>query len=97
VRVERRLGRYVVSLAEATRGHPAVQLGCSPRGTLMLVHAAQARSFVEGRDYVTPEDVKAEAVPVLAHRLGLETKARYAGASKEDTVREILASVPIGL
>jgi MoxR-like ATPase len=97
VRVERRLGRYVVSLAEATRGHPAVQLGCSPRGTLMLVHAAQARSFVEGRDFVTPEDVKAEAVPVLAHRLGLETKARYSGVSKEDTVREILASVPIGL
>jgi MoxR-like ATPase len=97
VRVERRLGRYVVSLAEATRRHPAVQLGCSPRGTLALVHAAQARSFVEGRDYVTPEDVKAEAVPVLAHRLGLETKARYSGVSKEDTVREILASVPIGL
>jgi MoxR-like ATPase len=97
VRVERRLGRYVVSLADATRRHPAVQLGCSPRGTLMLVHAAQARSFVEGRDYVTPEDVKAEAVPVLAHRLGLETKARYSGVSKEDTVREILTSVPIGL
>jgi MoxR-like ATPase len=97
VRVERRLGRYVVSLADATRRHPAVQLGCSPRGTLMLVHAAQARSFVEGRDYVTPEDVKAEAVPVLAHRLGLETKARYSGVSKEDTVREILTSVPVGL
>jgi MoxR-like ATPase len=97
VHVERRLGRYVVALAEATRRHPSVQLGCSPRGTLMLVHAAQARAFVEGRDYATPEDVKAEAVPVLAHRLGLETKARYAGVSKEDTVREILASVPIGL
>jgi MoxR-like ATPase len=97
VRVERRLGRYVVSLAEATRRHPSIQLGCSPRGTLMLVRAAQARSFVEGRDFVTPEDVKAEAVPVLAHRLGLETKARYAGVSKEATVREILASVPIGI
>ena len=97
VRVERRLGRYVVSLAEATRRHPSIQLGCSPRGTLMLVHAAQARAFVVGRDFVTPEDVKAEAVPVLAHRLGLETKARYSGVSKEETVREILASVPIGV
>ena len=97
VRVERRLGRYVVSLAEATRRHPSIQLGCSPRGTLMLVHAAQARAFVVGRDFVTPEDVKAEAVPVLAHRLGLETKARYSGVSKEETVREILASVPIGI
>jgi len=97
VGVERRLGRYVVSLAEATRRHPSIQLGCSPRGTLMLVHAAQARAFIEERDYVIPEDVKAEAVPVLAHRLGLETKARYSGVSREETVREILASVPIGV
>ena len=97
VRVERRLGRYVVSLAEATRRHSSIQLGCSPRGTLMLVRAAQARAFVEERDYVIPEDVKAEAVPVLAHRLGLETKARYSGVSMEETVREVLASVPIGV
>jgi len=97
VRVERRLGRYAVSLAEATRRHPSIGLGCSPRGTLMLIHAAQARAFIEGRDFAIPEDVKAEAVPVLAHRLGLETKARYSGVSKEETVREILASVPIGV
>jgi MoxR-like ATPase len=97
VRVERRLGRYVVALAEATRCHPAIGLGCSPRGTLMLVHAAQARAYLEGRDFAIPEDVKTEAVPVLAHRLGLETKARYSGVSKEETVREILASVPIGV
>jgi MoxR-like ATPase len=97
VGVERRLGRYVVALAEATRRHPAIGLGCSPRGTLMLVHAAQARAYLEGRDFAIPEDVKAEAVPVLAHRLGLETKARYSGVSKEETVREILASVPIGV
>jgi MoxR-like ATPase len=97
VRVERRLGRYVVALAEATRRHPSIGLGCSPRGTLMLVHAAQARAFLEGRDFTIPEDVKTEAVPVLAHRLGLETKARYTGVSKEDTVREILDSVPIGV
>jgi MoxR-like ATPase len=97
VRVERRLGRYVVSLAEATRRHPSVQLGCSPRGTLTLVHAAQARAFLDGRDFATPEDVKLEAIPVLAHRLGLETKARYSGVSKEETVREILASVPVGI
>ena len=97
VRVERRLGRYAVSLAEATRRHPSIGLGCSPRGTLMLIHAAQARAFIEGRDFAIPEDVKAEAVPVVAHRLGLETKARYSGVSKEETVREILASVPIGV
>ena len=97
VRVERRLGRYVVALADATRRHPSIGLGCSPRGTLTLVHAAQARAFLQGRDFVVPEDVKAEAVPVLAHRLGLETKARYSGVSKEETVREVLGSVPTGI
>ena len=63
----------------------------------MLVRAAQGRAFLEARDHVVPEDVKAEAVAVLSHRLGLETKARYAGVSKEETVREILESVPVGV
>src|SRR5262245_30320567 len=95
VAVDRRLARYIVELAEGTRGHKSVQLPCSPRGTLALFRAAQARAFLEGRDYAIPEDVKAEAVPVLAHRLGLETKARYAGVSKESVVREVMASVPV--
>jgi MoxR-like ATPase len=95
VRVERTLGRYMVALAEATRRHPSVRLGCSPRGTLMLFRAAQARALFEGRAFVAPEDVKTQAVPVLAHRLGLETKARYTGVSKEDIVREVLEAVPV--
>ncbi len=95
VRVERSLGRYVIALAEATRRHPQVRLGCSPRGSLMLFRSAQARALLSGRSFVTPEDVKAQAVAVLAHRLGLETKARYTGVSKEDLVREILGAVPV--
>ena len=95
VRVERSLGRYVIALAEATRRHPQVRLGCSPRGSLMLFRAAQARALLSGRSFVVPEDVKAEAVPVLAHRLGLETKARYTGVSKEDLVREVTDAVPV--
>ena len=95
VRVERSLGRYVIALAEATRRHPQVHLGCSPRGSLMLFRAAQARALLSGRSFVVPEDVKAEAVPVLAHRLGLETKARYTGVSKEDLVREVTDAVPV--
>jgi MoxR-like ATPase len=94
-RVERSLGRYMVALAEATRRHPSVRLGCSPRGTLALFRAAQARALFEGRAFVVPEDVKTQAVPVLAHRLGLETKARYTGVSKEDIVREVLEGVPV--
>jgi MoxR-like ATPase len=95
VRVDRSLGRYMVALAEATRRHPSVRLGCSPRGTLALFRAAQARALVEGRAFVVPEDVKTQGVPVLAHRLGLETKARYTGVSKEDIVGEVLESVPV--
>ena len=95
VRVDREVGRYIVELAEGTRRHPSIQLGCSPRGTLSLFRATQARALLEGRDYVVPEDVKVQAVPVLAHRLALETKARYAGASKEAVVRDLLQHVAV--
>jgi MoxR-like ATPase len=95
VRMERSLGRYVIALAEATRRHPSVRLGCSPRGSLMLFRSTQARALLEGRAFAVPEDVNTQAVPVLAHRLGLETKARYTGVSKEDVVREILQAVPV--
>jgi MoxR-like ATPase len=97
IRVERPIGRYVVELADATRHHPSLKMGCSPRGALILFRMTQARAFVNGRDYAIPEDVKAVAVSVLAHRLGLDTKAKYAGVQKEDVVREILASVPVGI
>jgi len=95
VRVERSLGRYMVALAEATRGHKALRLGCSPRGALILFRMTQARAFVEGRDYAIPEDVRSVAVQTLAHRLGLDTKARYSGVQREDVVREILDKVPV--
>ncbi len=95
VRVDRTLGRYIVALAEATRHHASVQLGGSPRATLALFRAAQARALLGGRNYAVPEDVKAEAVSVLAHRLALETKARYGGGSKESVVEEILDQVRV--
>ena len=94
---ERAIGRYVVDLAAATRRHPSLKMGCSPRGSLLLFRMTQARAFVTGRDYAIPEDVKAVAVPVLAHRLALDTKAKYGGVQKEDVVREILDAVPVGV
>jgi MoxR-like ATPase len=97
VKVERGLGRYVVELAAATRRHGSLKTGCSPRGSLLLFRISQARAFLEGRDYVVPEDVRTQAVPCLAHRLALDTKARYAGVQKEDVVREILDQVPVGI
>ena len=96
VRVERAIARYLVDLADASRSHPSLKMGCSPRGTLTLFRMAQARAFLDGRDYVVPEDVKAVAVPTLAHRLALDTKAKYSGVQKEDVVRELLDSVPVG-
>jgi MoxR-like ATPase len=95
IRVERAIGVYLVDLADATRRHASLKMGCSPRGILAHFRIAQARAFVKGRDYVIPEDVKATAVPTLAHRLALDTKAKYAGVQKEDLVREILDAVPV--
>ena len=97
VRVDRSLGRYLVDLADATRHHPSIKMGCSPRGALSLFRIAQARAFVNDRDYVVPEDVKATAVVALAHRLALDTKAKYAGVQKEDLVREILDRIPVAV
>ncbi len=96
-RVERSVGRYIVGLADATRHHPSLKTGCSPRGALALFRITQARAYLEGRDYVVPEDVKTQAIPTLAHRLALDTKARYAGVQKEDVVRQILDQVPVGV
>jgi MoxR-like ATPase len=97
VKVERSVGRYIVELADRTRRHPSLKMGCSPRGTLLLFRIAQSKAFVQGRDYVVPEDVKAVAVPTLAHRLGLDTKAKYSGILKEDIVRGILEEAPVGM
>ncbi|HSB61385.1 MAG TPA: MoxR family ATPase [Vicinamibacteria bacterium] len=97
VRVERVIGRYVVELADATRRHPSLKMGCSPRGALILFRMTQARAFLNGRAHAIPEDVKAVAIAVLAHRLALDTKARYSGVQKEEVVREILDTVPVGV
>jgi MoxR-like ATPase len=97
IKVDRRLGRYLADLADATRRHPSLRMGCSTRGMLSLFRIVQARAYLEGRDYAIPEDVKAEAVSALAHRLALDTKAKYAGVKKEDLVREILDAVPVGV
>ena len=93
--VDPKLGRYMVDLVGATRGHASIRMGCSPRATLTLFRVAQARAHLEARTFVIPEDIKAMAVSVLAHRLTLDTKARYAGVRKEDVMRELLERVPV--
>ncbi len=97
VKVDVRIARYIVDLADATRHHNSIKVGCSPRGTLTLLRTTQSRAFVQGRDYTIPEDVKAVAMPTLAHRLALDTKSKYSGVNKEDVVRELLDKVPVGV
>jgi len=87
--------QYVVSVVGATRSHPDVYLGASPRGSLALARAAQAYAAARGRDYVVPDDVKALAAPTLAHRLILQPQARLKDLAQTTVIAEVLASVPV--
>ena len=93
VHVDPAVSRYVVALATATRAVPEVRLGLSPRGSLALLRAAQARAAAEGRPYVVPQDVKAMAPAVIAHRLILTAEAEVEGRQVDDVVVAVLASV----
>ena len=92
VQVHEEVLGYAVGLAEATRNHPAVSLGVSPRGTIALVRAAQARAATKGRDFVGPEDVKELAPDALPHRISV--RGGSSGATAEAVVAEALKSVP---
>lgn len=95
VHVSTGIQRYIVDLANATRTHPAVLLGMSPRAALALQRAARAWAVLHGREYVLPDDVKALALPVIGHRLELRT-ARTAGTDHvASVVNELLAKVPV--
>ena len=95
VRVERSVADYLLRLIDATRKDARLRLAASPRASLSLYHMCQARALLQDRDYVMPEDVKALAVPVLAHRVMLDTKSRYGGASGVQVIQEALDSVPV--
>ena len=94
VHVSESIGYYVIDLIAATRTNPKVQVGASPRGSLAVMKLARGRAALEGRDFVTPEDVKAVAVPALAHRLILRPELWVQRVSSDTVVAECLASVP---
>jgi MoxR-like ATPase len=94
VHVSEQVGLYMVDLVAATRTSTRVQVGSSPRGTLALLKLSRGRAALQGRDFVTPDDVKAVAVPALAHRLTLRPELWVQRVSGEDLVREALDSVP---
>ncbi|MEE1821862.1 MoxR family ATPase [Streptomyces sp. BE20] len=94
VEVDDDLVAYVVALVDATRSDQQVQVGSSPRGGLALVQLARARAMLEGRDYLTPEDVKALAVPALAHRLTLRPELWVRQVEADDVMARLVDSVP---
>jgi len=95
VRLEKPVRDYILQLVQATREDPRLRLGSSPRGSLALYRIVQSLAFCSARDYVLPDDVQEMAVQVLAHRLVLDTKSKYAGVSKEQIVREILGKTKV--
>jgi MoxR-like ATPase len=89
------LRRYIVEIAEATRRHPDVYLGASPRATIMLLRASRAFAASDGRDFVTPDDLKALVAPVVAHRLIVSADAAMSGRGAEAVLAQVLDEVPV--
>jgi MoxR-like ATPase len=95
VRVEDSVRNYIVQVARATRDHPEVDLGASPRATLALYQSAQAWAAIQGRKYVLPDDVKAMAPAVITHRLMISPQAQLRGRQPEELVADIVDSIPV--
>jgi len=95
VRVADDVRSYMIQIARATREHPAVSLGVSPRGTLALFRASQALAALRGRDFVIPDDVKYLAGPVLTHRIHISPQTRLRGRTPEEVIEEIIDEVPV--
>jgi MoxR-like ATPase len=87
--------QYVAKVGRATRNHPQVDVGVSPRGTQKLFESARAHAVIEGRDFVTPDDVKGVVEPVLAHRLVLKPEATIEGVDRRRIVRDVMDQVPV--
>ena len=95
VHVAQAIQRYIVALSDASRKHPDVYLGASPRASIMLLRASRAVAASEGRDYVIPDDVKALIVPVLAHRIIVSADASMNGRSPMTVLAELVSEVPV--
>ncbi|MGH8898706.1 MAG: AAA family ATPase [Egibacteraceae bacterium] len=95
VRTEPAVQGYIVALARATRGSPSLSLGVSPRGATMLLHAAKAWAWLAGKSFVTPDEVKAVALPALRHRVLVRPEAELEGVTADGVLAGLLASVPV--
>ncbi len=95
IRVEESVRQYLVRMTRASREHPAVELGVSPRGTMALYKTAQALAALRGRDYVIPDDIKYLALSVLTHRIMIHPQTRLRGRTPEQVIAEIADAVPV--
>ncbi|MGD8279340.1 MAG: MoxR family ATPase [Gemmatimonadota bacterium] len=95
IHIDQRLREYCVSLVRATRSEPQLEVGCSPRGTLALLKLTRAAALLAGRDFVSPDDIRAMAVPALAHRVVLSDDAWARRTNPEDVVRRAVDRVPV--
>ena len=97
VYVSQALEKYIVRIVNATRENDEIYLGASPRGSLGLYRVGQVYAALQGRDYVIPDDIKANSIPVLAHRLIVQPGARIKHLSSQQLIEEILTSVPVDI
>ncbi len=95
VLVDQNIKKYISAIVQATREHPMVRLGASPRGAIAIYLLSKAVAIMRGRDYVTPDDVKYVAYPALAHRIVLRTEARISGVRTENVVIDVLERVEV--
>jgi len=86
---------YIAKIAAATRNHPDLKLGISPRASIHLMQTAKSLALLEGRDYVVPQDVKQMCLPVLCHRLMLRSASTSADKTLEKVLKELLRSLPV--
>lgn len=91
----RNIQRYIIDLVVMTRNHPSIYLGVSPRGSIALMKAAKAYAYIQGRDYVLPDDVKYLAEYVLSHRIILTSEANYQGVAREEIIASIVQNINI--
>lgn len=97
IHVEDSVKDYIISIVQATRSHPDIYLGCSPRGSLTLLNACRGLAYIRGRDHVLPDDVKELAEAVLNHRIILKPEAKMKGISVEDIIYSIISSIRVPL
>ena len=95
IKMDREICKYIVSLVSSTRSHPSLLLGASPRASLALMHLSKAWAFMQGRDFVIPEDVRALFKQSLVHRIILNQEARLGQSTAESILAEIIAHTPV--